>query len=143
MLWNVHISDDNRCLYSGGLVSELLPRNLFNIYIYYRRFIYNLTQRLCLPEPSPKPLTKSNPFFCEYCLNTYYIWPLDIPYTSMCYRGGVLFTYFEWQDQAIQQVLDTPFPIYCLLFITSLPFSLSRTLVSVPISNTSTCLYFE
>ena len=38
-------------------------------------------------------------------------------YTSMCYRGGVLFTYFEWQDQAIQQVLDTPFPIYCLLFI--------------------------
>ena len=64
-------------------------------------------------------------------LNIYYIWHLDIPYTTL--EGPI---HLLWFTRSIYASSGS-YSVSSLLFIT-LPFCLSRTLVSVSMLNTST-----
>ena len=69
-------------------------------------------------------------------LNVYYIWHLDISYTTL--KGPI---HLFWFIRSIYASSGS-YSVSSLLFIT-LPFCLSRTLVSVSNLNTSTCLYLK
>ena len=69
--------------------------------------------------------------YLHNCLNIYYIWHFDIPYTTL--EGPI---HLLWFTRPIYASSNSYF-VFSLLFITSLSFSLGRTLVSVSISNTS------
>ena len=69
--------------------------------------------------------------YLHNCLNIYYIWRFDIPYTTL--EGPIHLLWFTWSIYA-----SSWYSVFSFLFITSLPFCLSRTLVSVSILNTST-----
>ena len=70
--------------------------------------------------------------YLHNCLNIYYIWRFDIPYTTL--EGPI---HLLWFTRSIY-ASSSSYSVFSFLFITSLPFCLSRTLVSVSILNTST-----
>ena len=70
--------------------------------------------------------------YLHNCLNIYYIWHFDIPYTTL---EGLI--HLLWFTRSIY-ASSSSYSVSSLLFITSLSFSLGRTLVSVSILNTST-----
>ena len=70
--------------------------------------------------------------YLHNCLNIYYIWHFDIPYTTL---EGLI--HLLWFTRSIY-ASSSSYSVFSFLFITSLSFSLGRTLVSVSILNTST-----